>query len=269
MSASRLRWWRAAVAACCIFPIQAVANQESYLTGLQLPEGAPGPYAAVLLLHGCNGIDSNMPMWQQFLRSRGIASAAVESFRRRGVTEVCSDFARVKMHDRMQDVYKGLAEIVARPDVDPKRVAVMGFSHGGVAVLSALTSVVNMQLAPGSPRFRAGVAVYPDCSLFRPAFAAPILAVVGGADDWTPAVECERLAARVAPERPAFQVKVYPGAHHGFDIPGLQHQYYGAARNLHRSNGYGATVAGSPAATELAKQDVEAFLARELAPAKP
>jgi dienelactone hydrolase len=269
-SSASLGWLRPVLLACSLWAaLPAAANPESYLTGLQIPEGKAGPHAAVLLLHGCSGIEANIPMWQQFLLSRGFASAAVDSFRRRGVSEICTDFTRVKLHDRMQDVYKALAEISARPDIDPKRVAVMGFSNGASAALSALTSMLNTQLAPGGPRFRAGVSVYPDCSLFPTTFAAPILVAIGAADDWTPAAACERLATRIAPGRPAFEVKVYPNAHHSFDMPGLGHHYFGSARNMHRQSGYGATVAGSPAATELAKKDVEAFLARQLAPATP
>ena len=240
----------------------------SSLRNLALPGPQPGPYPAVLLLHGCSGMENNIPMWQDFLRSKGYASAAVESFQKRGFSEICTDFGRVPMSARIDDVYQGLAELAARSDIDPKRIAVMGFSNGGGAVFSSLTSLVASRLPPGHARFRAGVALYPDCSLFAPtAFAVPLATFIGRDDDWTPAAACEKLASKVPADRPAFEVTVYPGAHHSFDMPDLANHYLGRVRNMHKANGMGATVAGNWKVLQLAKRDVEEYLARALQPA--
>jgi dienelactone hydrolase len=241
----------------------ASANDGSHLLGLTLPAApAAAPYPAVLLLHGCSGVERNVAMWQAWLGSKGYASAAVESFRRRGVSEICTNFSRVPMHERLKDVYAGLVEITARSDIDRDRVVVMGFSNGGVAVLSALTAQVGTLLAPGSPRFRAGIAFYPDCSLYRgAAMTGPILTLIGRLDDWTPASHCEQLSAALGS---GFQTIVYPDAHHSFDMPNLPRFYMGSARNMHQPRGTGATVEGNPLALEKSKADVATFLEQTL-----
>jgi len=240
------------------------AGGSGALTGLVLP-GAPfqAPYPAVLLLHGCSGIEPNIPMWQSFLQEKGYASAAVESFQRRGVQEICTNFTRVPQRERLNDAYTALTAMAARPDIDAKRVAVMGFSNGGATVLAALNRTIDSQLPSGHARFSAGIALYPDCSAFGQAsMNVPILVLIGQADDWTPASHCERLSRQWGD---AFQTNVYPGAHHSFDMPDLRHQFLGSARNMHRSSGYGATVEGSARALGQARIDVETFLGRVLA----
>jgi dienelactone hydrolase len=257
--------WRAAAAAFLAVACGGAGAQQ-YLLNLTLPQGASPPYPAVILLHGCSGILDNQPMWQVFLASKGYASASVDSLTRRHVSEICTDSTRVRMPDRVRDAYAALVELAARPDIDPKRVAVMGFSNGGLATLSALSSIVQAQLVPGSPHFRAGVALYPDCSLYRGPFAVPILTVTGGLDDWTPAADCEALAAQIPAGRPQFIARTIANAHHSFDTVHQQRYYYGNARNMHKSGGYGATVEGNYEATEEAERIVADFLARELAP---
>jgi len=257
-----LRSFAALVAGILLMPAAAQA-QTSQLLNLTLPPG-PGPHPAVLLLHGCSGILENQQMWQNFLRERGYASANLDSFTPRRIPEICTDFRRLPMHDRVNDAYEALVQLAARSDIDRQRIAVMGFSNGGVATLAVLTSVVGSQLVPGSPRFRAGVALYPDCSLTSPRFYAPILVLIGALDDWTPAAECTELQGKIGPDRPAFFTSILSNAHHAFDVVNQPLHYMGNARNIHRRGGLGATVGGSWPATETAKKEIEAFLGREL-----
>ncbi len=239
-------------------------NDGNALHSLALPiPPFAAPHPAVLLLHGCSGIGRNIPMWQDFLRSKGYASAAVESFQRRGVEEICTNFNRVPQRERLNDAFTALTAIASRSDIDPRRIVVMGFSNGAATVLAALNKTIEAQLPPGHTKFAAGIAMYPDCTGYGsiPMYA-PILTLVGESDDWTPAEPCVQLARKWGD---TFQTIVYPGAHHSFDIPDLRYQYLGAVRNLHRSSGYGATVEGSRSALDQARIDVEAFLAKVLA----
>ena len=242
----------------------ALSAGGSALHALALPPPPHlAPYPAVLLLHGCSGIERNIPMWQAFLSSKGYASAAVESFQRRGVQEICTNFNRVQQRERLNDAYTALTEMAARTDIDPKRIVVMGFSNGGGTVLGAMNRMIEAQLPPGHARFIAGIALYPDCSAFGAVpMTAPILTLIGGADDLTPASLFERLSQQWGA---TFQTIVYPGAHHSFDMPDLPRYYMGSARNLHKSSGYGATVEGSSRALQQAQVDVETFLSRVLA----
>ena len=59
---------------------------------------------------------------------------------------------------------------------------------------------------------------------------APTLVLIGALDDWTPASDCEAMAAgrselgvsRAPGDRSLVQLIVYPDVHHGFDLAGLR-----------------------------------------------
>jgi dienelactone hydrolase len=74
-----------------------------------------------------------------------------------------------------------------------------------------------------APGFAGFVAFYPGCSrtLRAPSFApaAPVLLLIGEADDWTPPGPCRALAERAGP---VVTYVGYPGAYHGFDAPGAR-----------------------------------------------
>jgi dienelactone hydrolase len=240
-------------------------SSPGMLQDLVLPEGTQAPYPAVMLLHGCNGIEPNVPAWQRVLRDRGYASVVVDSFRRRGFSEICTNLSRLPVHERVNDAYKALTELAGRTDIDPQRVVVMGFSHGAVTTLSALTNVVAAQIPKAHVRFRAGIAVYPECGVFSYAlFVQPVLVLIGEQDDWTPAAPCIDLAKKFAGKQPSFETIVYPKAHHGFDIPGLSYRYLSNATNLNKRSGLGATAEGNDQARTQAMADALAFLDRTL-----
>ena len=266
-----MRAWRLAI--FCGLLLQgasAVQAQSGLLHSFVTPDAVSPPYPVVVLLHGCNGIDPNVPMWQQFLATQGYASVVVDSFKRRNIQEICTDFRRLPMPERVNDAYTALTEVTQRADVDAQRVAVMGFSNGGVATLSALTTTVAAQLPRSHPRFRAGIAVYPECGPYAYAsFTQPVLVLIGESDDWTPAAPCVAIGQRLAQRTPRLETIVYPKAHHGFDIPGLAYRYLGTAVNMNKRNGFGATVEGNDNARRQATLDAAAFLARVLqAPAE-
>ena len=55
---------------------------------LAFPAG-PGPVPAVVLMHGCSGIGASVRGWERELRAWGYATFVVDSFRGRGLREVC------------------------------------------------------------------------------------------------------------------------------------------------------------------------------------
>jgi dienelactone hydrolase len=99
---------------------------------------------------------------------------------------------------------------------------------GGISVLAALERGSISGLYPD--KFRAGVALYPKCSGSAGLMTAPTLVLIGALDDWTPASDCEAMAAgrselgvsRAPGDRSLVQLIVYPDVHHGFDLAGLR-----------------------------------------------
>lgn len=181
------------------------------------PQGA-GPFSSVLLLHGCGGFHSRMIAWADRLSRFGYAALAVDSFGPRGIEDQCGGF-----NDQTDDAYAALRYLVTKPFVRASHVAVMGFSMGGWSVLTALDKSVIEQRYP--EKFRAGVAFYPVCQYASGLMTAPVLVLIGDADQWTPSSPCEAMAAgrtelgapREPGDRSSIELVVYPGIHHAFD----------------------------------------------------
>jgi dienelactone hydrolase len=251
---ARILAWAIAVAA-----IASTAGAEELL---YRPEG-PGPFPAVVLLHGCSGIIQTERGWAQELRRRGYVALVVDSFRTRGYREICTDFTRVTRSQRVEDAYAALSRLRAETFVAPGAIALMGFSNGGYALLQAMRS----PLTAAPPGFRAAVAMYPECQFdVGAAFYAPILILMGEADDWTLASHCRDLADAAARGTGApVLLHAYPGVFHSFDNPAIRHFYYATAKNPNKPGGCcGATVGYDAPAHADAIERVARFLAGHL-----
>ncbi len=102
----------------------------------------------------------------------------------------------------------------------------------------------------GGP-FQAAVALYPNCDPNTEP-NAPILIPTGELDNVLDQTDCKRYLAKLGPDHDA-TLKVYPGAHHIFDIAGVDSLWRG-----HYVMRYDAEAA------EDAKVRVRAFLAKHL-----
>src|SRR6185436_13242549 len=107
----------------------------------------------------------------ELLVGEGYVVIFPDSFRSRGREEICTIENRrrtITQVNRRLDTVAALAYLQARADVAPDRIAVLGWSHGGSAVLAALNArallvAASLEHAPSPPYFRAGVAFYPGC----------------------------------------------------------------------------------------------------------
>src|SRR5215831_4025498 len=70
-----------------------------------------------------------------------------------------------KNFKRTFDAYGALLFPARQPFVDPRRVAVMGISQGGMVTLSVVEErTFELFVNPDNLAFRAAVALYPPCS---------------------------------------------------------------------------------------------------------
>ena len=219
---------------------------------LTLPGGA-GPFAAVILLHGCRGVGppearERLREYASWYADRGYAGLILDSFSPRGVSTLCLG-GEPTPHTRALDAYRALQYLAGLGSIDPRRVVLQGHSHGGATVLTALDEI-TAEMAGTPLRFAAGVAYYPPCAYSPAEFYAPILILIGQKDDWTPAADCERLHGRQQANAPGrLRLTVYPGATHVFDFKAPP-----------RRNEYGKYLAYDPDATRDAERRVEGFL---------
>jgi len=218
--------------------------------------------ATVVALHGCAGLaPSYRPLrlpareadWAGRLAALGHRVVFPDSFGSRGEGPACgrADHPVQPGGLRAGDARAALAWAAAQPGEPPGGGLLLGWSHGGSTVLAAL----GAPMPPGL--LRAAVAFYPGCgALLRgaPGWAAPVplLMLLGGADDWTPAHRCEALAAR-APGR--IEMRVFASAHHNFDHPGVP------IRSRVLPNGLTVTTGTDAAAREGAIAALLGFLA--------
>jgi dienelactone hydrolase len=250
--------------------LSAAAQIQPTINGyLMKPEGN-GPFPAVILLHGCGGIVQQQLAWREWLRDRGFVSLSVDSFTPRGVSSGCGQPGLVDVGARITDAFGGLDYLASQTFVDRRRIAVMGFSHGGLVALSVAASPSWISRPAGSPQFRSAVTFYPECQMHGAQDEAPptmpVLILVGGLDDWTPAASCQRLADRYAGRGSPITLIVLPGARHAFDEVSLPVTSLPTAVNINSPNGMGATIGGNAQAAERAKEAVTAFLATTLKP---
>jgi len=226
-----------------------LARPDAGLSGmLGSRSNSAAPYPAVVILHGCSGISSHSAGIADRIGSWGYVALTVDSLGSRGIANACgSGFL-----DQPFDAYAALSYLSQLDFVDPARVAVLGQSMGGSAVLYAVDRDLAAQYF--NERFRGAVAYYPRCGIPAALMTAPTLVLIGEADDWNPADRCREMMAHARPDGAAIALTVYPGAYHAFDVvelkPGIRVLGHWVEYN-------------EPAAKD-AEQKVRAFLAANL-----
>jgi dienelactone hydrolase len=231
-----------------------------HLSGKLTKPAGSGLFPAVVLLHGCGGIERHDDEWAETLAKWGYVALQVDSLSPRTESNICMNPFLVSFAVRVADAYDGQHYLAGLPYVIPTRIAVMGWSHGGITTLAAV-SPRNYALSAGLfgghlPRkpaaaFNAAIAFYPYCTGPLTDTEVPLLILIGELDDWTPAALCEINAPSKRGHNEVI-LNVYPGAYHAFDWEGLNMTYQG-----HRLE-YNA------AATADAKNQVKAFLDKYL-----
>ena len=191
---------------------------------LSLPSDVSGRVPAVIVLHSCSGMTANLADWAEAINGMGFAALLLDSFTARGVTEVCRGRAPVSIESRLMDAYRALALLGIHPRIDPKRIAVLGFSQGGWATLWASQAQIERRFLRANAEFAAHAAFYPSACNVRLAnetamTAAPVRIFVGTADDWTPIGPCREWVARRRAAGRNVSLVAYERALHAFDVP--------------------------------------------------
>jgi len=243
---------------------------EGTLSGVFYRPAGPGPFPAVIALHGCGGLWREQGMlsirhsdWGERLAAAGYAVLMPDSFGSRGLGSQCGvkDLTVRAGRERVADATAARIWLQQRSDIRPAQISLIGWSGGGSTVLAAIRK--DRSPADGRPDFKRAVAFYPACRVQSesPSFAArmPLLVLMGDADDWTPAAPCSYLAKAARMRGEPVELVLYPGALHDFDHPRLEVRE--REDIAYSANGTGkVTVGTNMAAREDALKRVKAFL---------
>lgn len=200
------------------------------LRALVFQPSAQPPKGTVIALHGCGGIyatrgarkgepNARHQSMADMLTSLGYAVVFPDSLTPRGETELCTQKIggrKIDQGERRADALATLSWVAAQPWAQADRIALLGWSHGGSAVLSA-TNASRKDVSSLSAKPAVAVAFYPGCSAalksgYRP--SAPLVLMLGEKDDWTPPAPCVELGNAAKAE-----VNLYADSYHDFDNP--------------------------------------------------
>lgn len=222
------------------------------------PQGK-GPFPLVVYMPPCGG--PNFPLefqqekfWIERLKARNVAVLIVDPLVPRGLDKgICDKLLTVrkdvqeKNESVLQLLQQGGNDAAAAvklaktlPDIDPKRIFLMGFSSGGTSSLRA----ADPKAGGYHDTDLAGVIVYYPLCYEGVDAAVPTLVLIGDKDDWVDVAGCQALKGKAD-----FDIAVYPGATHAFTMQ-FEKPFEWA----------GHQMAYDAKSTEEAAQRVEAFI---------
>lgn len=218
-------------------PIQTLTiSDEQFLKGdaaggstsisgtLKVVQGS-GRLPLVILLHGSGGIEENAAVWESLFASSGISTFEIDSFTGRGIVSTVADQSQLGRLNMILDLYRSLGILAAHPQVDPNRIAVMGFSRGGQAALYATLKRFQRMWNPSGIDPAAYIALYAPCITTyiddTQVTDHPIRIFHGRSDDWVEIAPCRAYFERLRVAAKDVRMIEYPHTWHAFDYPSL------------------------------------------------
>src|ERR1700752_4109677 len=202
----------------------AVGRSTSISGTLKVVQGS-GRLPLVILLHGSGGIEVNAAVWESLFASSGISTFEIDSFTGRGIVSPVADQSQLGRLNMILDLYRSLSILVAHPQVDPNRIAVMGFSRGGQAALYATLKRFQKMWNPSGIDPAAYIALYAPCITTyigdTQVTDHPIRIFHGISDDWVEIAPCRAYFKRLKATAKDVQMIEYPNTWHAYDYPSL------------------------------------------------
>jgi dienelactone hydrolase len=192
---------------------------------LHIPADRPGPVPCMVILTSSAGVQRHREhYYADLLNAAGAAALIVDSFRSRGVRRTVADQSLVSAAQMEGDAFAALALLRADHRFDPGRIGIMGVSKGGVATLNAALAVRHRWRRGFPHLFDIHVALCPGATAqHRDAttHGRPMYFMLAAKDDYTPAELAIEYAERMrGAGNDRIKVKVYGGAHHGWESLG-------------------------------------------------
>ena len=232
------------------------ADGRTALTGYLFQPSKPGPWPAIVMLHGrggpyssndnedcsfvgagtvspCNAdtLSKRHAMWGAYWSARGYLALLPDSFGPRGKAHGFGRFThgdpdRADVNEisvRPLDAEGALAYLRGRSDVVAGQIYLQGWSNGG-------STALNVMIRQGRQAgYRGALVFYPGCgqsALLASTIltTAPIAMFMGAEDEEVSPALCQRVADRSRQAGSPIDVTLYPGATHDFDEPSSRRQ---------------------------------------------
>jgi dienelactone hydrolase len=176
-----------------------------------LPDAAGRSFPAVIALYGAGGNVSGMERYAAVLAAQGFAVYLLHYFDRTG-----TEFADKQVIFRnfplwMKTLWDAISFVEKQPQVDAERIALLGFSLG--AYLSLANSAIDhrvrvvVEFFGGMPK---------EMKIFMRRLC-PVLILHGEEDATVPVEEAYQLQKLLEKKGIPYDIKIYPGAGHGFE----------------------------------------------------
>lgn len=204
---------------------------------LHKPEGE-GPFPIVLQFHGCGGKKNLQERWAAVAKSAGWAALVVDSYGHRRISRfeayatVCTGL-QLWGRERAGDLFAMMEWARRQPWVDPNRIVIAGWSHGGWTALDAMSMTPGRQIENATRLYGlpeeplAGLAgafvIYPYQGIGALApvnglrVNVPVQAIVGTSDSVVGGKSLIRVLSRMRTPSASIDVAVFEGATHAFD----------------------------------------------------
>jgi len=197
------------------------ATQKTVIFGtLHVPKKATGPVPAMVIAHGSAGVAERESWWADHLNDLGVAGFIVDSFTPRNIRDMATDQTQLSTAANVADAFTALKLLATHPRIDRRRIGIIGFSKGGQVALWTEFEAYRRAIIEDQTKFAAHVPIYPACNGWQVTehlTRGPILMLLGGRDDLTPAAPCREYGQWFKTKGVDVSVIVYENAYHDFD----------------------------------------------------
>jgi carboxymethylenebutenolidase len=176
-----------------------------------LPDANEQRFPTVIGLHGSGGGHASMANPASLLAEQGFAVYVLHYFDRTGTVEI-DGLQTIFRHFPvwMKTLWDAVSFVARQPQVDPERIGLLGFSLGAYLALSASAIDSRIQAVV---EFFGGM---PKEMKFFTRRLCPVLILHGEQDKTVPVEEAYHLQQLLERKQIPYEIKIYPGAGHGF-----------------------------------------------------
>lgn len=193
--------------------MELTANGRSTRGYLAVPSG-DGPWPGIVVIQEWWGLNDNIRDMADRFASEGFVALAPDLYY--GETPAEPDDARklamaLEIPNALQVIQSAIDHLIARADVSPKQIGVIGFCMGGALAWQAAASLPGIGTAV--PCYGGGADLSPEQAA---AIDVPVLAIYGELDQGVSPEVARRRAALMDAAGVQHEMVIYPNAGHAF-----------------------------------------------------